>query len=102
MKKYVFLMLGCVVLCGCDSKSDDSNVVVRQCGNYNVEMTFADDGQSMHAVINGDAVDLNIAVSASGARYVGVLNDTDVTLWGKGNDWTMFLNDEDPIECTVK
>lgn len=102
MKKYLFLLLGCVVLCACDSKSDDSNVVVRTCGDYNVEMSFSDDGESMHAVINGDAVDMTIAVSASGARYVGVLNDTDVTLWGQGDNWTMFLNDEAPIECVAK
>lgn len=102
MKKYLFLLLGCVVLCGCDGKSDDSNVIVRQCGEYSVEMSFSDDGESMHAVINGDAVDMAIAISASGSRYVGFLNDTDVTLWGQGDNWTMFLNDEAPIECTAK
>lgn len=102
MKKYLFLLLGCVALCGCDNGKNDSNVIVRQCGDYNVEMSFSDDGESMHAVINGDAVDMVIAISASGARYVGFLNDTDVTLWGQGDNWTMFLNDEAPIECTVK
>ena len=102
MKKYLFLMLGCVALCGCDGKSDHGDVIVRQCGKYDVDMTFSDQGSKMHAVINGDALDMDIAVSASGARYVGVLNDTDVTLWGKGDDWTLFLNDEEPIACTVK
>lgn len=102
MKKCMLVLLGCVVLCGCDKKSDDNNNIVRQCGNYTVEMSFMDDGAKMHAVINGDAVDMEIAVSASGARYVGVLNDTDVTLWGKGDAWTMFLNDDAPIECTIK
>ena len=102
MKKYLFLLFGIMILCGCDGKSDDSNVVVRQCSEYNVEMSFSDEGESMHAVINGDAVDMTIAISASGARYVGVLNDTDVTLWGQGDNWIMFLNDEAPIECTAK
>ncbi|MCM1294758.1 MAG: MliC family protein [Muribaculaceae bacterium] len=101
MKKCVFLLLGLLAVSACDKKSD-SDVLVRQCGDYLVEMTFSDDGEKMHAVINGDALDLQIAVSASGARYVGVLNDTDVTLWGKGGDWTMFLNDEEPIICHQK
>lgn len=101
MKCFIGLLLGCALMCGCDKKSD-TDVLTRQCGGYLVEMTFSDDGEKMHAVINGDAVDLQIAVSASGARYVGVLNDTDVTLWGKGDNWTMFLNDEDPITCRQK
>lgn len=101
MKKCVFLLLGMLVFSGCDNTSE-TNVLTRQCGDYTVEMTFSDDGEKMHAVINGDALDLQIAVSASGARYVGVLNDTDVTLWGKGDAWTMFLNDEDPIICQQK
>lgn len=101
MKKCVFLVLSMLAISACDKKSD-TDVLTRQCGDYLVEMTFSDDGEKMHAVINGDALDLQIAVSASGSRYVGVLNDTDVTLWGKGDEWIMFLNDEEPINCRQK
>ena len=57
----------------------------------------------MHAIISGDAVDLALTQSASGAKYAGVLNDTNVVLWGKGDAWTMFLGpDETIIECSIK
>ena len=42
------------------------------------------------------------AISASGERYVGELNDTIVSLWNQGTTWTMFLNDDAPIDCVAK
>lgn len=97
MKK-LFLIFGlCAVVAACEKQDD--NRVARSCGEYNVEMTFSQDGETMSAVINGDNLEMERAISASGARYVGILNDTTVTLWGKGEDWTMFLNDEEPIFC---
>lgn len=73
------------------------------CGNYDVEFNFSDDGHTMYAIISGDAVDLSLAQSASGAKYTGTLNDTSVVLWGKGNVWTMFIGPEETVvECTVK
>lgn len=103
MKKSVFLMLAL----GCLSACDDTESVIQKnaylCGNYDVEMTFSDDGATMHAIISGDAVDLALTQSASGAKYAGVLNDTNVVLWGKGDAWTMFLGpDETIIECSIK
>ena len=66
-------------------------------------MTFSEDGGVMHAVISGDVVDLKLTQSASGAKYAGVLNDTDVALWGKGDAWAMFVGDDEiMIECSVK
>lgn len=94
MKKIMLSCLMAMALVACE-KNDD--VIV--CGDYNVSMTFTEDGEKMNAVINGDEVELTRAISASGARYVGVVNDTEVTLWGKGNDWTMFVNEEEPIFC---
>lgn len=94
MKKVLLPVLMGLALVGC-AKNEEKVI----CGEYEVIMTFSDDGETMNAVINGDELALNHAISASGARYVGVLNDTVVTLWGKGNDWTMFLNDEEPIFC---
>ena len=95
MKKIFLVLLVCIAVVGCN-KSDKDIIV---CGDYEVKMTFAQDGDEMLAVINGDEVTLKLSPSASGARYIGVLNDTSVTLWSKGHDWTMFLNDEDAILC---
>ncbi len=101
MKKILLPVLCVAMLGACDKKSDDA-VIVRQCGDYAVEIKFADDGQKMNAVINGDAVELVNVVAASGAKYDGVLNDTAVTLWGKGADWTMILDEDMVIECVAK
>ncbi len=101
MKKILLLLCVCasVAACGVD---DNESKVVRQCGDYSVEMTFDDAGEKMRAVINGDGVDLVNSVSASGAKYDGMLNDTMVTLWGKGESWIMILDDDMVIECVAK
>lgn len=97
MKKFLLLVLILISAAACDRT--DSKVVVRQCGGYGVEMTFSEDGDTMNAVINGDALTLSREVAASGARYVGSLNDTSVTLWGQGQDWLMILDEDIVIEC---
>ena len=97
MKKIILFGAICALISAC--ASNDSDIV---CGEYNVSMNMSDDGETLTAVINGDEMTLNHAISASGARYVGELNDTIVTLWNQGTDWTMFLNDGAPIECTSK
>ncbi|MDR0726771.1 MAG: MliC family protein [Rickettsiales bacterium] len=93
MKKILFSLLSAFVLLGC-SNSDD----VMKCGAYEVKTELVGE-DSLKAVLNGDEVMLKQTVSASGARYEGVLNDTTVVLWNKGHDWTLFLNDEEPMEC---
>ncbi len=101
MKK-IFLpgfMLIALAACG-DGK--DADKVVRQCGDYVVEMDFSDDGETLGAVINGDAVTLGRVVAASGAKYDGVVNDTPVTRWSKGDAWTMILDGDMVIECDAK
>ncbi len=97
MKKIILFGAICALVSACTG--NDSDIV---CGEYNVSMNMSDDGETLTAVINGDEMTLNHAISASGARYVGELNDTIVTLWNQGTDWTMFLNDGAPIECTSK
>ena len=68
-----------------------------KCGDYDVSISINDD--VLDVIINGDEVVLNQTISASGARYEGNLNDTVVVLWSKGSDWTLYLNDGEPIEC---
>ncbi|MBO7656319.1 MAG: MliC family protein [Alphaproteobacteria bacterium] len=94
MKKICFLFIGVLAFAGCD-KPD--NVYV--CDKYTVEITPTEDGDTLTADINGDVVEMNIAPSGDGARYVANLNDTEITLWNRGRDWTLFVGDEEPIEC---
>ncbi|MBR1379978.1 MAG: MliC family protein [Alphaproteobacteria bacterium] len=95
MNKVIFVFVIALALVSCGKT--DKNAVT--CGDYEVRMSINDAGDEMTAVINGDELILTLMPSASGARYVGILNDTTVTLWSKGRDWTMFLNDEDAILC---
>ncbi len=94
MKK---IMISCIMVLALVACEKNNDTIV--CGDYKVSMTFSEDGDTMNAVINGDELELTRAISASGARYVGVLNDTTVELWGKGNEWYMYLDDGQPIFC---
>lgn len=94
MKKICLVLVGILAFMGCD-RSDDTIV----CEKYTINVNKTDDMDVMDIVINGDPVILAHVVSASGARYVGNLNDTTVEMWNKGRDWTLTLNDEDPIPC---
>ena len=94
MKKICFCVLGLLTLVACE-RAD--NVYV--CDKYTVEINLDESGDKLTADLNGDVVEMNIAPSASGARYVATLNDTEITLWNKGHDWTLFIGDEEPIEC---
>ena len=94
MKKIGFVLVGLLSLGACD-RAD--NVYV--CDKYSVEITTAENGDTLTADINGDVVEMNIAPSADGARYVANLNDTEITLWNKGRDWMLIVGEEEPIEC---
>lgn len=100
MKKTIVLALVLGICAACDSVKNDTQYL---CGDYDIKISVSNDGDVMNAVIAGDAVDLVLSPSASGAKYVGVWNSTNVVLWGKGNLWTMFLGpDETMIECSIK
>lgn len=94
MKKFVFGFVGLLTLGACE-RAD--NVYV--CDKYTVEITVGESGEVLTADINGDVVEMNIVPSADGARYVANLNDTEITLWNRGRDWTLIIGDEEPIEC---
>lgn len=89
--KRIFVLGGIILALAACGRSDDK----LQCGGYEVLMTMADDGDSLTAVINGDSCALDLVPSADGAKYAGVLNDTNVVLWGQGNSWTLFVGDDD-------
>ncbi|MBQ8294281.1 MAG: MliC family protein [Alphaproteobacteria bacterium] len=94
--KRLFIIFALMTLVACDKTPD--NVI--HCGDYNVEMAFSDDGEHLNAVINGDPVALDLAVSASGAKYTGILNDIEISLWGKGDNWTLILEPDETFSCT--
>lgn len=96
MKKILFLTMICLAACG---QSDYSNMT---CGDYEVKYNMSKDGEKLSTVINGEDLELNIAISGSGVRYIGDLNGTLITLWNKGEDWTMYLNEGEPISCIIK
>lgn len=100
MKKILLPIFMCAALAACGDNADEN--VVRHCGKYDVEMNFSETGEILTAIINGDTVELTLATSASGAKYDGVVNDTPVTLWSKGDNWIMILDDDTVIECATK
>ena len=104
MNKILLALFAVCCVAGCD-KQTDTNVISQKCGEYDVEIKLSDTGDSINANINGDDILLTHAISASGARFVGVLNDTPITLWNKGAAWTLFIGDDDTavsMECDAK
>ena len=75
MKKLMLVGVLCTVLTACGQ-----NEPTLVCGGYDVNISLSDDGETLTALINGDEMTLTHAISASGARYVGELNDTIVVL----------------------
>lgn len=92
MQKILFPLIAALVLVGCN-QSDDT----MKCGAYDVKIEQHEN--SITATLNGDSVELMQAIAASGVRYVGILNDTEVMLWNKGTDWTLFIDNDEPAEC---
>ncbi len=99
MKKFLVCLLCVFVVVAC--KREEKTPILH-CGGYDIQTDIEEDGNSMHANINGDDVDLLLVPSASGAKYAGVLNDIEVVLWQKGAEWTLMLDDEQIIDCTAK
>ena len=99
MKKFLFMLVCLVALVSC---GHDDGVVHKKCGGYDVEMRISESGDTMVANINGDELELSNVVAASGAKFAGILNDTIVVLWNKGENWTLVLDDDTIIDCASK
>ena len=95
MRKLILPVFIIAALFACDKIK---NTVV--CGKYDVRMKFVDDGEKMNVTINGERLVLNLVPSASGAKYNGVMQNGDtLTLWGKGDEWTVLVNDGKGVVC---
>lgn len=99
MKKLLICLVCGIALVACNRNDNNAN---QKCGGYDVEMRFSENGDTMTANINGDELELSNVVAASGAKFAGILNDTVVVLWNRGENWTLILDDETIIECTGK
>ena len=99
MKKLICMLLLVLPLVACNHDDGNEHQI---CGGYDVEMSFSEDGDTMTANINGDELELSHVVSASGAKYAGILNDTIVVLWNQGENWTLILDDDTIIDCASK
>jgi membrane-bound inhibitor of C-type lysozyme len=92
MKKILFI-LSIFPLFACENPD-----LPMQCGEYEVQIEQITES-SIKSILNGDRVELVQTEAASGVRYSGILNDTDVIMWNKGDDWTLFIGDDYIAEC---
>jgi len=99
MKKLLVCILCACALVACNR---EEKTPIQQCGGYDVQMTFSDNGETMRADINGDMVELSQVAVVSGAKYAGILNDTLVVFLSDGEKWTLVLDDDQIIDCRVK
>lgn len=101
IKRVFFLLCAVCAIAACDGNGGGTDGAVLHCGEYDVAISDMDIDK-ISASINGDAIELTHVVAASGARYDGSVNDTGVTLWQKGENWLLILDDDMVIECAAK
>ncbi len=96
IKKMFLTIITAAVLLGCESKKADNLLI---CGDYEVQYELNNENETVSIDITGDKAVLQLAMSASGARYVGIINDIEIEFWNKGNDWILFVGQNDIFEC---
>lgn len=101
MKKTI-IMLGILasgLTAGCGEKTPPTpKKIALKCGNYDVAIEMVDK-DTLKTAINGEKIEMFRAISASGAKYDGRGAATSVSLWNKGEKWSLLLNNGRPIEC---
>jgi heat shock protein HslJ/membrane-bound inhibitor of C-type lysozyme len=105
----VFLFTACSVqpVKKADSKDGGANAVlaghvynstVYACGREELIATVSDRDELLLQRVTGSAV-LKQAISASGARYTGKMNQDDIVFWSKGQNATLEENGA-AVSCT--
>jgi len=69
------------------------------CDQFTVKVAVYRDRLDTH--INGQNVPMTPVVAASGVKYEGISGDVALSLWNKGENWMMLINEDQVIECTV-
>jgi len=95
MKKTMLLICVLGLLTGCN----DNQTTKINCSGFDIEMKFTDDGAKMFANIDGEDIEFTLVPSASGAKYDAQFPEGKLTLWSKGNEWQMFVNDGASLGC---
>ena len=98
MKKYLVLGAFALALCACGEKP--TNTYELECGDMDVYVTVYKD--RLDAVIGEHKSRFAQTVTASGARYDGIVGDKAMALWSKGEEWIMIVGDAEAIACVKK
>jgi len=93
--KYIVSCALCIVLVACSEKS--LSTAELRCGDMDISVTVFKN--KIDAVVNGVKFNMPNVVSASGARYEGIMTDgSKIILWNKGEDW-MMISEDNAIAC---
>ena len=93
--KRLFLLLAALSLTACTTTSNELNqnleplppgAISYQCDSGNRIIVTYPDNETANVKYMGDTVPMKIAISASGARYVG----DNLVWWTKGNEGSLY------------
>ena len=87
-----------VLLAACDSPKKEPERFSLKCGKYSVAVEIVDKDK-LNAAINGEKIQMFSAISASGAKYDGRGAVVKASLWNKGRNWSLIINNGRMIEC---
>jgi membrane-bound inhibitor of C-type lysozyme len=97
-------VLAAVLLGGCDSTPPpqaETQKIALKCGNYDVAIEVAD-ADTLNTAINGEKITMYRAISASGAKYDGKGAAVSASLWNKGENWSLIVNNGSTISCKTQ
>lgn len=97
--KLKMFVLAIVALGAVSCGENKDNYITFKCDDLDFKVSFVNESAKM--IIDNSKVDLNIAVSASGARYTGQHNGKEVELWTKGDSSMLKFNGKDYKNCNV-
>ncbi|MDR1027006.1 MAG: MliC family protein [Rickettsiales bacterium] len=96
MKKLA--LVASVFLAACESPKKEPERFQLKCGKYAVAVEVAD-ADTLNTAVNGEKIQMFSAVSASGAKYEGKGAVVKASLWNKGANWSLIINNGRMIDC---